>query len=269
MTGINKVCLVGGLALNCSSNGRLAQQKFVGDLYVQPISNDAGTSLGAAFYVQQSLKGEQISHRLDHLYWGPSYSDNDIKTFLETEKISTFKRLDGFMEVARFLNQQKIVGWFQGNLEVGPRALGNRSIFADARNIQMKDRLNVIKGRELWRPLAPSIMSEFLQEYVVGKIQNPNFMIVAYEATTKAKETIPAALHVDGTLRPQSVSPETNKSFWDLMNCFYKLTGVPGLINTSFNLAGEPNVLSPRDAIGTFFRSGIDYLVLGDYLVWK
>jgi carbamoyltransferase len=268
-TGIRSFCLAGGVALNCASNGRLAQLVFVEELFVQPASNDAGTALGAALYVHSQETCLRKQWRLEHLYTGPAFQEREIQRTIEETGISSFRRLRAMEEVAEVLAEGKIVGWFQGQMEFGPRALGNRSILADPRETKVRDRVNIVKGREPWRPLAPSILEEYLSEFVVGAIKEPYYMIVAYEASERAFREIPGTVHVDGTLRPQAVRAEHNPRYWELISTFHELTGVPAVLNTSFNLAGEPLVMNPEHAIGTFFRSGMDYLVLGDFLIWK
>jgi carbamoyltransferase len=265
---INKtrnVCFAGGVALNCATNGKMAQLSSIEKLFIQPIASDAGTAIGAALYLNTKLSKQPNTWKMKHLYYGPSFSDEEILHILNKAKIRSFKWIDDIKDIAKLIATGNIIGWHQGRMESGPRALGNRSILADPRFIEKNAQVNSIKGREAWRPLSPSILSEYLHEYIIGRIIEPDYMIIAYKATEKAKNNIPATVHIDGTIRPQSVSQETNYKYWKLIEEFRRITNIPALLNTSFNLAGEPLVCSPEDAIGTFFRSGLDYLVMGNF----
>lgn len=267
---IKNFCVTGGVSLNCSVNGYILQLPFVDKLFVQPVSQDAGTALGAAVYAYVQRTNKRPVSKFDHTYFGSFYSNEYIEHMLKTAKITTYKKTKNIeKEVAKLLTEGAIIGWFQGKMEAGPRALGGRSILADPRKESMKDKVNIIKNRELWRPLSPSILEEDAQSYLEGKYQRSPFMIIAYKTKANKRKEMPAVVHIDGTCRPQTVSKSTNPKYWNLINEFKRLTGVPVVLNTSFNLAGEPIVEKPEDTISTFFRCGLDYLAIGDYLIWK
>lgn len=269
-TGSNSYCMSGGVMLNCVSNGKVSQLPFVKEIFIQPASNDAGVALGAALYSTTMVTKERPAWRQKHVYFGPSYESLSIEKALEISAHgNNFKPILDLSEIARLLANNCIVGWFQGRMEFGPRALGARSILADPRKAQIRDRVNRIKGRALWRPLSPSILEEEIDTFIEGQAKFPHYMIVAYPASPRAIQDIPATVHVDNTIRPQAVSKNITEKYWSLINSFRQLTGVPALLNTSFNVAGEPIVCSPEDAITTFMQSELDYLVIGDFLVWK
>ena len=268
-SGFTDVCMAGGTALNCSCNGKLLSLPHVKRIFVQPAAADCGTALGAAVHAHVKLTGERPKTKFNHMYWGPEYSNAEIEKVLKQAKVPYRKVENIGAEGAKLLVQNKILGWFQGRMEVGPRALGGRSIVANPMDIRMKDAVNNnVKFREPWRPFAPSILAEHMEEYFGTKHPSP-FMILAFQAREEVKSKIPAALHVDGTGRPQTVERETNPHYWGLINEFKKLTGVPVVLNTSFNVAGQPIVCSPKDAIGTFYICGLDALAIGDFIVEK
>lgn len=268
-SGFTNVCMAGGTALNCSCNGKLLSLPHVKRIFVQPAAADCGTALGAAVYAHVQRTGERPKTNFNHMYWGPEYSNDEVESALKQSKVPYRKVEHIGAETAKLLVQNKIVGWFQGRMEVGPRALGGRSIIANPMNARMKDAVNNnVKFREPWRPFAPSILAEHMEEYFGTKHPSP-FMILAFQAREEVKSKIPAALHVDGTGRPQTVERETNPRYWDVINEFKKLTGVPVVLNTSFNVAGQPIVCSPKDAIGTFYICGLDALAIGDFIVEK
>jgi carbamoyltransferase len=268
-TGYTDLCMAGGTALNCSCNGKLLTLPHVKRIFVQPAAADCGTALGAAVYAHVKLTGERPKTRFNHLYWGPQFTNDEIEVVLKQAKLP-YRKVERIGEAtAKLLVQNKIVGWFQGRMEVGPRALGARSIVANPTDPRMKDAVNNnVKFREPWRPFAPSILSEYMEEYFGTKHPSP-FMILAFQAREEVKSKIPAALHVDGTGRPQTVEKETNPWYWELIDEFRKLTGVPVVLNTSFNVAGQPIVCTPKDAIGTFYICGLDALAIGDFIVEK
>jgi carbamoyltransferase len=268
-TGYKDLCMAGGTALNCSCNGKLLSLPHVKRIFVQPAAADCGTALGAAVYAHVKLTGKRPATRFNHLYWGPEFSNDEIEPVLKQAKVP-YRKVDHIgAEAARLLVDNKIVGWFQGRMEVGPRALGGRSIVASPLDLRMKDAVNNnVKFREPWRPFAPSILAEHMEEYF-GTAHPSPFMILAFQAREEVKPKIPAALHVDGTGRPQTVERETNPRYWDLLNEFKKLTGVPVVLNTSFNVAGQPIVCTPKDALGTFYICGLDALAIGDFIVEK
>jgi carbamoyltransferase len=268
MTGIKDVCLSGGVALNCVVNGKLFQNTPVNNLFIFPSANDAGVSAGAALYTAALYDKDVNFTKIEHSYFGPKYTNKEIERILKLRKIHYIKTKNIHRLVAKLLAKNKIVGWFRGKMEIGPRALGNRSILASPMVKLNQKRVNIIKGRELWRPLALSILDEYKEEYFENAIYSP-FMLLVLQVKKDRRITIPAVVHIDGSSRPQIVSKKTNKNFWLLINEFRKITGIPCLLNTSFNLRGEPIVCSPIDALKVFFSSELDYLVLNDFLISK
>jgi carbamoyltransferase len=268
-TGLRTLALAGGTALNCSSNGKLLALPHVDQLFVQPAASDAGTALGAAVYAHVERTGRRPDTSFDHAYWGPEYSNDEIEAVLRQAKVPYRKVDDVGAETAKLVAEDQIVGWFQGALEIGPRALGARSIVANPTNAAMKDAVNNnVKFREPWRPFAPSILADYMEEYFGTEHPSP-FMILAFEAQDSVKEAIPATLHVDGTGRPQTVDPRTNPRYWQMIDEFRKLTGVPVVLNTSFNVDSEPIVCTPKNALATLYMSGMDALAIGDFVVEK
>ncbi len=269
-TGQKAVCLAGGVALNCVANGMVFDHTPFQDVYVQPAAHDAGTSIGAALYVQHQVLKQPRSFHMRHVYYGPEYSDCDIQEALD-EKGLEFHRLDDrdlIDRTAREIAAGKIVGWFQGRMEFGPRALGGRSILADPRNAAMKDTLNSrIKYREPFRPFCPSILAERVGEYFETDYPAP-FMVAAYKIKPHQQARIPAVTHGDGTGRLQTVEQSVNPLYWQLIKRFDELTGVPVLLNTSFN-ENEPIVNTPEQAIDCFLRTQMDTLSIGSYLLCK
>jgi carbamoyltransferase len=269
-TRMKAVCLAGGVALNCAANGKLFENTPFTDVYVQPAAHDAGTSIGAALYVQHQLLGRPRSYEMRHVYYGPDYTDAEIGHELAGAGVA-YHRLDGRELVdrtAREIADGKIVGWFQGRSEFGPRALGNRSILADPRRKDMQDVLNRrIKFREPFRPFCPSILSEATDEYFEINYPSP-FMVQAYRIRESQRRHIPAVTHNDGTGRLQTVERDANPLYWSLIDRFRQLTGVPVLINTSFN-ENEPIVNTPKQALDCFLRTQMDVLVMGSYLLAK
>jgi carbamoyltransferase len=226
-------------------------------------------ALGAALapYLDESAKLPQKTMR--HGYWGPSFDDEAIESALRTYKIKHLKLFDPAARAAELLSNGKIIGWFQGRMEFGPRALGSRSILADPRDPEMNAKVNnAVKFREWWRPFAPSMKKESAGEYLESATDSP-FMILTAQVRAEKRGVIPAVTHVDGSARPQTVEKEINPLYWRLIDEFGKITGVPVILNTSFNLRGEAIVHTPTDAIRTFFSSGMDALVIGSFLVEK
>ncbi len=266
-TGCADVCLAGGVALNCKMNMEIATEPSVRRLYVPPVPHDAGVALGAAM-----MKCAEHGHRiaaLTHAYWGPDYSNDTIKNTLD--KIGArYELLDDPVErCVSDLVDQKTVGWFQGRMEYGPRALGNRSILADPRSAGMKDRINLgIKYREEFRPFCPSVLYSRQREFFADSFDAP-FMVVTFPVNDRVVEAIPAVVHVDCTARIQSVHPETNPMYSRLIEDFGKATSVPVLINTSLNINEQPTVNAPLEALHTYFCSGLDVLFLGPYRLSK
>lgn len=269
-TGKTAVCMAGGVALNCVANGMIFERTDFRDVYVQPAAHDAGTSIGAALHVQhQELKLPRC-FEMRHVYYGPEYSDSVILHDLEAAgcKYHRVAEDDLLSRTVEAIVQGKIVGWFQGRMEFGPRALGNRSILADPRRKDMKEILNSrIKYREPFRPFCPSILAERVGEYFETDYPSP-FMVMAYKIKPEQRERIPAVTHGDGTGRLQTVEREVNERYWKLIQKFGETTGVPVLLNTSFN-ENEPIVQTPVQAIDCFLRTQMDVLSIGGFLLRK
>ncbi len=267
-TGLRNVCLAGGVAMNCVMNGKIASMDCVEGIFVQPAASDNGVSLGAAL-LQAKHDGVLKRQRMEHLYWGPEFSSEEIEKAIKDAKLNYYKSEDVTKETAGFLQAGKIVGWFQGRMEVGARALGGRSILGNPVFPDMKNKINrEVKHRESWRPFCPSIKEESYTRYIDTKFDSP-FMILAFPVHEEVRDDIPSCVHVDGTARPQVVKKNINPRYWQLIDEFGKLSGHEILINTSFNVQGEPVVCSPSDALRTFGGTGIDILVLGDYIIKK
>jgi carbamoyltransferase len=273
--GLEKLCLAGGVAFNCVANGLIFERTPFREVYIQPAAGDAGLAVGAAFYVYHQLLKQPRSFVMNHAYWGPEFSEEEIRQGVERLRIANCElRIAELPEeelvkvTARHIAEGKIVGWFQGRMEFGPRALGNRSIVVDPRRPEMKDILNSrIKHREPFRPFAPSILEESTGDYFDQSYPSP-FMLMTYNVRPEKRDLIPAPTHVDGTGRLQTVSREQNLRYWQLIKEFEKLTGVPVVLNTSFN-ENEPIVCTPEEAIECFLRTKMDVLVMGNYLVIK
>ena len=277
-SGSRKLCMAGGVALNSVANGRILRETPVEDLYIQPAAGDSGAALGAALYAYHVLLGQPRRLVLDHAYWGKGYSDGEIHALVEglpdglrSARIDDMETLTD--RVVDEMLKGRVVGWFQGRFEWGPRALGNRSILADPRRQDMKDRVNAkIKFREPFRPFAPVILEERVAEYFdlrdPGRNYPARFMLLVLPIRPSQQDRIAAVNH-QGTGRLQSLRRETNPAYYRIVEKFGQATGVPVVLNTSFNLRGEPIVGSPSDALKTFVRSGLDLLVLGNYVVSK
>jgi carbamoyltransferase len=268
-THSRNLCLAGGVALNSKANGRIAASGIVDEIFVQPAASDDGVALGAALvpFLEGGLKLPLKPMR--HAYLGPSFDDDAIEASLKTYKIRSTRLSDPASTAAEMLAEGRILGWYQGRMEFGPRALGNRSIIADPRDPEMNTKVNnAVKFREWWRPFAPSIKKEAAPEYLESAYDSP-FMILTAQVRREKRSIIPSVTHVDGSARPQTVEKEINPLYYHLINEFGKRTGVPVIMNTSFNLRGEAIVHTPTDAIRTFFSSGMDALVLGNFLVEK
>jgi len=272
-TGAKAVCLSGGVAFNCVANGKIFDQTRFEKVYVQPAAGDGGLSVGAAFYVWNQLLGKPRSFVMDHAYWGPSYRAEEIRSAIQASAVSnggyTVNELaepELLRRTAEIVADGKILGWYQGRAEWGPRALGNRSIVADPRRPQMKEILNErIKHREIFRPFAPSILAEKTGEWFEKSHPSP-FMTLAYSVQPGKRDKIPAPTHVDGTGRLQTVAREANPRYHALISEFERQTGVPVVLNTSFN-DNEPIVCRPEEALNCFLRTRMDALVLGNYLI--
>jgi carbamoyltransferase len=268
-TGSRNLCLAGGVALNSKANGKIAAAGLVERFFVQPAASDDGVALGAALAPYLDSNGKLPNKPMRHGYWGPSFNDAAIESTLNTYKIRYTKVSDPASAAAQLLSNGKILGWFQGRMEFGPRALGSRSIIADPRDPEMNTKVNnAVKFREWWRPFAPSFKKEAAPEYLESAYDSP-FMILTAQVRPEKRRVIPSVTHVDGSARPQTVEREINPLYYRLIDEFGKLTGVPVIMNTSFNLRGEAIVHTPTDAIRTFFSSGMDALVIGNCLVQK
>lgn len=270
VTGLSKLCMAGGVALNSTVNGKILKETPIKDLFIQPAANDAGTALGVAYYIYHQALGRPRSFVMNHAYTGPGFVNGTIEDALRRANLSYDTHDDESIVAitARLLSQGKVVGWFQGDMEWGPRALGNRSILADPRRAGMKDILNArVKHREAFRPFAPSVLEEAVGDYFDQTYPEP-FMIKVYGVLERRRGEIPAATHVDGTGRLQTVARDVNPRYWHLINEFRNLTGVPVVVNTSFN-ENEPIVCRPEEAIECFLRTRMDALVLGNCLVTR
>lgn len=264
---LQKLCVAGGVGLNCVMNQQLRRLPFVEDVFVPPVPSDAGLALGGALAV--AVEAGFRFPRLTHAFYGPSFGDEDIEKQLQVFKVP-YTHCDDIAEVAATaVADGKIVGWFQGRLEYGPRALGARSILADPRDPSMKDKVNeLVKFREEFRPFAPSILVEHLEEYFVDASEDP-FMVFAPAVREEKRGLIPSVVHVDGTARLQTVDNRNNSLFYELIGHFHRTTGVPAVLNTSFNIKGQPIVLNPQQAIATFYGTGMDCLAIGHYFLEK
>jgi carbamoyltransferase len=269
-TGLEALCMAGGVALNSTFNGKVLPQTPFKDIFVQPAANDAGTALGVAYYIYHQLLGMPRCFVMDRAYTGPCFANGRIESALRTRNLSyeTLEYDEMTRRVAQLLAEGKVVGWFQGDLEWGPRALGNRSILADPRREDMKDILNArVKHREKFRPFAPSVLLESVGDYFDQTYPDP-FMIKVYNVLERKRKEIPAVTHVDGTGRLQTVGKEQNPLYWQLIKEFENVTGIPVVLNTSFN-ENEPIVCRPEEAIECFLRTRMDALAVGNYLVSK
>ena len=275
-TGMKNLCLGGGVALNGVANYRILKEGPFESVHIPPSPGDGGSAVGCAQYLYYIHKKQRRIIVQDHakriqenVYVGPSFSNDEIKSFLEENNIDYeyLAREQLLQTTAKLISEQNIVGWYQGKIEWGPRALGNRSILADPRDSKMKDVLNEkIKHRELFRPFAPSILEEYVSEYFDLNIPSPYMLFVA---KVKKPDKIPAVTHVDGTGRLQTVSREANPLYYDLINDFYKITGVPVVVNTSMNVRGEPIVNTPEQAYAMIIKTEMDYIMMGNYMIQR
>jgi carbamoyltransferase len=271
-TQVDSVCLAGGVALNCVMNARLRDQGPFKNIWVQPASGDAGTALGAAMWIDARQREEATRHErryeMHHAYLGPNFSDDDIEAFLRWSKLPYRRLTDRAQEVAAYLASGHIIGWFQQGMEFGPRALGARSILAPPFPAEMQAKLNDLKDREDFRPVAPVVLEEAADAYFLNARQSP-FMLFVNDVRPEMVDAIPAVTHTDGTARIQTVNEQQNKPYYDLIKAFADQTGVPVLVNTSFNTRGEPVVCTPRDAVESFWTSPLDALVIGSFMLVK
>ena len=269
LASCRRLCLAGGVALNSKANGELLRSRLIDDIYIQPAAGDDGGCIGAAFAVHENLGLPLPRKPLGHTYLGPEFSNAEIERVRATFKLPYRRLEDAPRAAAEALAANRLVGWFQIRMEFGPRALGARSILADPRSVANRDRVNeAVKFREGWRPFAPSVLHEKGAAYFDDYRDSP-YMILTFWANERARREIPAVVHADGSSRVQSVHRATNPRYHELLSHFERITGVPVVMNTSFNLKGEPIVCTPRDAVQTFYTSGLDDLVIGDFLVSK
>ncbi len=269
LTNSDTLCMAGGVILNGVGNGKIYKTGLYKDIWTQPAAHDVGTSLGTAYYIYNQLLDKPRNFVQIHDYWGPSYKNEEIEKMLELAKVPYTKHDDIEAVTAKLIADNKIIGWFQGRMEFGPRALGNRTILANPCNPKMKDILNkYVKHREGFRPFAPSVLEEKVGEYFDESYPSP-FMLLVWDVLEEKRAAIPAVTHVDGTGRVQSVSKQENPRYYRLIQEFEKITGVPIVLNTSFNIRGEPMVCSPVDALKCFIATGMDYLVMENFLIAK
>lgn len=265
------LCISGGVGYNSSLNGKITEFTPFENVFIPPVAGDSGTSIGAAFYVYNYIYNNERKFTMEDAYFGPHYTDSEIKNIIDKKITGNYrvKKMEDeelFRYTAKALADVKIVGWFQGRMEIGPRALGARSIVVDPRRKEMKEILNErIKRREPFRPFAPSILEEYTGEYFENPCKEP-FMQKVLKVKPEKREEIPAVVHIDGTGRLQTVNEKTNSRYYNLIKEFYKLTNVPLVLNTSFN-ENEPIVLSPDNAIDCFLRTKMDILVLQNFLI--
>jgi carbamoyltransferase len=272
-TGAKNLCMAGGVALNCVANGRIAREAGFENVWIQPAAGDDGVAIGCAYYGHLAVQKQPRKYVMDHAFTGVAYTDERVRADAGKRLVrlqATSRRSDDICaETAQLLSQGHVIGWFQGRSEFGPRALGNRSILADPRTPGMKDKLNKqVKHRQAFRPFAPVVLAERADEIFESHRDSP-YMLLAEAVRPEWRDRIPAIVHVDGTARVQTIREDQNGPLYRLIKAFDALTGVPVLLNTSFNVKGEPIVETPEDAIHCFLTTGIDYLILHDVLMHK
>jgi carbamoyltransferase len=272
-TGASNLCLAGGVALNCVANGRLAREAGFDGIWVQPAAGDDGIAIGCAYYGYLEILKQPRSFVMQHAYLGREYGRDEVGAALEKPMVrlqtTVTESNDICGDTARLLADGNVLAWFQGRSEFGPRALGNRSILADPRRAEMKDKLNKrVKHRQAFRPFAPVVLEERSAEIFEGETESP-FMLIVKRVRPEWQERIPAIVHVDGTARVQTIRRDQNERLYGLLKAFETITGVPVLLNTSLNVKGEPIVETPNDAVACFLGTGIDYLVLHDRVIAK
>lgn len=271
-TKMKALCLAGGVALNSVANWRIVKEAGFDDVFIQPAAGDSGGALGAAFYISNTVMKQPRKFVMTHALWGPSFSEEEILAAL-TEAGASYEKAASEDELldrtAKMIEDGKVIGWYQGRLEFGPRALGSRSLLADARDAKMKDVINAkVKFREAFRPFAPVVLKERAHEFFdMPEGMDAPFMLLVPQVLAEKREVIPAVTHEDGSGRVQTVTEEDNGLYYKLLKRFGERTGVPVFINTSFNVRGEPIVCTPRDAYHTFVHTGIDALVIGNFVV--
>jgi carbamoyltransferase len=272
-TGATNLCMAGGVALNCVANGRIAREAGFDNVWIQPAAGDDGVAIGCAFYGHLAVQKQPRKYVMDHAFTGVAYGDECMRADAARPMVrvqATSRKYDDICaETAQLLVRGHVIGWFQGRSEFGPRALGNRSIIADPRTAEMKEKLNKqVKHRQAFRPFAPVVIAERAHEIFADHRESP-FMLLAEAVRPEWRDRIPAVVHVDGTARVQTIREDQNPVLYRLLQAFDNLTGVPVLLNTSFNIKGEPIVETPADAINCFLGTGIDYLIMGDLLMQK
>lgn len=266
---LSKLCLSGGVALNCSLNGKIARSKIFKEIFVQPASGDDGCTYGATLLAYAKSKKKFMPKKMHNFYKGSIFTNNQIKKEILKSNVKYECPKNLYKNVSNHLEKGKIVAWFQGGSEFGPRALGNRSILCRPYPKEMKDHLNIrVKFREEFRPFAPSVLNEYRDDFFHINQDSPH-MLMACKIKKDKRNIIPAIVHVDETCRVQTVKKDINKKFYNLINEFYKVTGVPVLLNTSFNVKGQPMVNTPLEAIETFKSTNIDVLAIGDFVLSK
>ncbi|MCH7548664.1 MAG: carbamoyltransferase [Candidatus Krumholzibacteriota bacterium] len=270
VTGSKNLCMAGGVALNCVANGRILRETPFEEIFIQPAAGDAGGAVGVATYIYHTVLGNERTWQWQHAFLGPEYSTDEIREYLDTHDIK-YVELDEddlIERTARKIEEQNVIGWFQGRMEFGPRALGSRTIIADARNPKNQDVVNMkIKFRESFRPFAPSVLEERVGDWFELDKPSPYMLLVAQ--VREDRRTIPAVTHVDGSARIQTVDPITNPLYYRLIRRFEENTGCPVIINTSFNVRGEPIVCTPHDGYVCFMRTDMDVLVMDRFFMVK
>ncbi|MES2620661.1 MAG: carbamoyltransferase C-terminal domain-containing protein, partial [Bacteroidota bacterium] len=267
-TGIRKVCMAGGVALNCLANQKIGALPEVDELFIQPASSDAGISLGAAYLA--SVESNFLPQIMNHVFYGNTHSDEAIEQALKNCNVTYTKSKDVVADAATALAENKVIGWFQGAMEFGPRALGNRSILANAAAENIQATVNhKVKFREGFRPFGASVLQEDFHTYFEARCDEAPFMTKVFNVKPGYQQTLKGVTHADSTCRVQTVNKQQNEMYYRLLNEFKQKTGTGVLLNTSFNLSHEPIVCTPREAIASFFASGIDALFIGSYCVFK
>jgi carbamoyltransferase len=261
--------MAGGVALNSKANMELYYSRLFSDVFIFPAATDAGAAIGAAAWVSEHLLGtKMVNQRMKNAYYGPEYKDEEVKRLVRDSKWRAEYLGDNVSSLAGLVAAGKIVTWYQGRSELCPRALGNRSIIADSRKKEMWTEINTLKGREWWRPLAPSLLESRVKNYFVEGSPH-EFMIMMYKFVNELKSRVPAVCHVDGTARPQTVDMNQNRPWYEQIQSFEEMTGEGIVVNTSFNLAGEPLVETPHDALRSFAVGGFDAMYLQGWLIRK
>ncbi len=266
IVGTDNICIAGGTTLNCNVNSIIKKSNIFKNVFVFPVTNDTGVSLGAALETSYNEGGEKFYDFTPYL--GPDFSDTEIEDCLIRHKLHYAKSENVAKEAAKYLSEGKIIAWFQGRMEAGPRALGNRSIIANPTIKGMNDKVNNIKNRELWRPLAPSVLADYAEEIFDDSFYSP-YMLHTFNIKQDYLSRIPAVCHVDKSARPQMVKIDDNPLFYSLIDEFKNTTGVPIVLNTSLNGPGEPLICKPDEAAKILLRTKIDYLFIGNYIAWK